>query len=349
MRTLIALFLLFPLLSQGQDCSLLGRVDAPSGLRIRSLPSTKGKMVGSVPYDSIVSYCADGFGALTVEGITDQWRKVRYKGMEGYAFGGFLSPQRATDPVREAPPMPTEPTPREVIATDVETPKAAPVAQWQLALEAVNYCGNIEPLKPGINWYGIFPRQRSLHLKKVELLIIKSKYNLHQMMEFDITTNRRENAIVLIGCSKPLDTTKAVAFVEERLSEVKGRLMPGQELEIYPTAPTDKVGVVRLTALGSLEAHEGGQELKSYKLRAEYLLKGAVVTQDLATLLPPLKREEPPRILWFGDLNGDQFPEVVLGDRAGEQARITLLVSNLNAKGGVYEAAALWAIDPCNE
>ena len=236
-----------------------------------------------------------------------------------------------------------------MIATDVEAPTPAPTAQWQLALESVNYCGNIAPLKPGINWYGIYPRKKLMPLKKIELLIIKSKYNLQQPMEFDITTNKREGALILIGCSKPLDTTKPVEFVEERLSEVKGRLMPGQELEIYPNSPTDKTGLVMLTALGSMEAHEGGQSLKNYKLRADYLLRGVQINQDLAALLPPLNREEPPRILWFGDLNGDRYPELVLGDRAGDKARITLLVSNLHANGGVYETAALWALDPCTE
>jgi hypothetical protein len=317
---------------------------------MRAKPTTQSAVVGVVPVNQYVNVCPGTFGSLVVEGIQGDWKKVTYNGLTGYAFSGFL----ATLPVFD--PSLTDDTPVEQLAEDQQPVKTKPKvtypfnnAKWQVALESVNYCGDIASMLPGINWYGVSELRRKFVLVPIELLIIKSKYNLSSKLEFDISAQRKGNYRVLLGCSVPLDTTQPIHLVDEKLSEFNGRLMPGQQTELYAKHPTQLQETVLLTALGSLDASEGGQTLKSYKLNTAYTLNNKVITQDIATLLPAIARSEPPKLMWFGDLTGDGFPEMVWADRSEDQAWITLVVSNPNLPEGVYQRGYTFTIDPCDE
>lgn len=82
----------FDLQAQPENCSrdFICRVTAPSGMRMRSEPNLTSKVVTYVPKDSIVKACTEVFGKMTYEDINGNWRKVEYKGKEGYMFDGFL-------------------------------------------------------------------------------------------------------------------------------------------------------------------------------------------------------------------------------------------------------------------
>ena len=66
-------------------------VIAFSGLKMRSAPSTKAKVIDIIPFGESVSLIENTDSLLTVEWLNGQWSKVNYQGMEGYVFDGFLT------------------------------------------------------------------------------------------------------------------------------------------------------------------------------------------------------------------------------------------------------------------
>ena len=71
-------------------------VMALSGLKMRDLPSLKGKKILTIPYNGEVEVIATGFGALKVKELEDfyiegEWVQVSYNGKEGYVFDGYLT------------------------------------------------------------------------------------------------------------------------------------------------------------------------------------------------------------------------------------------------------------------
>ena len=71
-------------------------VMALSGLKMRDLPSLKGKKILTIPYNGEVEVIATGFGALKVKELEDfyiegEWVQVSYNGKEGYVFNGYLT------------------------------------------------------------------------------------------------------------------------------------------------------------------------------------------------------------------------------------------------------------------
>ena len=68
------------------------RTTAPSGLRLRSFPSTEAPVLATIPNgESLLSGYA-GFGVeMTVEGRNGMWKYVDWKGTRGFVFEGFLA------------------------------------------------------------------------------------------------------------------------------------------------------------------------------------------------------------------------------------------------------------------
>lgn len=73
-------------------------VMALSGLKMRDLPSLKGKKILTIPYNGEVELIDTGenYGELTIQELKDfyikgEWVKVRYDGKEGFVFNGYLT------------------------------------------------------------------------------------------------------------------------------------------------------------------------------------------------------------------------------------------------------------------
>ncbi|MBP7738121.1 MAG: ankyrin repeat domain-containing protein [Spirochaetes bacterium] len=68
-----------------------GFVKAKSGLWLRAQPSRKSDNFILVPHNERVDYIMMMPGSReTIDGINNYWYKVRYKGSDGYVFGGYL-------------------------------------------------------------------------------------------------------------------------------------------------------------------------------------------------------------------------------------------------------------------
>ena len=85
-------------LSQPIDDGSNYHVMALSGLKMRDLPSLKGKKILTIPYNGEVELIDTGesYGELTIQELKDfyikgEWVKVRYDGKEGFVFNGYLT------------------------------------------------------------------------------------------------------------------------------------------------------------------------------------------------------------------------------------------------------------------
>lgn len=63
---------------------------APSGLIIRSEPTTTGEKLGSIKLGDPVEVLEQKDPSITIQGKTGKWTRVLHNSVEGWVFGGFL-------------------------------------------------------------------------------------------------------------------------------------------------------------------------------------------------------------------------------------------------------------------
>lgn len=63
---------------------------APSGLIIRNKPDTSGDRVGIIPLGTAVQVLEQKEPAVTIQGKSGRWTRVKLDKVEGWVFGGFL-------------------------------------------------------------------------------------------------------------------------------------------------------------------------------------------------------------------------------------------------------------------
>ncbi|MDB4678269.1 SH3 domain-containing protein [bacterium] len=61
---------------------------AVNGLNMRSQPESKSRVVTKVPYGKQVEIIEKTDNELELGWVKDHWYKVRFRGREGYIFGG---------------------------------------------------------------------------------------------------------------------------------------------------------------------------------------------------------------------------------------------------------------------
>jgi uncharacterized protein YgiM (DUF1202 family) len=64
---------------------------AVNGLNVRSQPESKSRVVTKVPYGKQVEIIEKTDNELQLGWVKDNWYKIRFRGREGYIFGGYLS------------------------------------------------------------------------------------------------------------------------------------------------------------------------------------------------------------------------------------------------------------------
>lgn len=368
-----ALFLSLNVEAQSDCISKMScKIIAPSGMRMRSEPDLKSKVVTYVPKDSLLSACTGKFGAMTYENINGFWRKVKYEGKIGYMFDGFLEIIEMETPKVETPPSPpvikakVDSTladtsfkeaqialnPEKVI--EVETPivvEKTRTVNYGLLTETYNYCGDVQNIDPGLIWYGIYPKDdddvNQYHrIKEVEVNVILSKQKIgKQGLEFDIQTTDSERSIFLIGLNQPLATVKnsEIRDNSEILRFNSRKVFPGQQWTLIDNVKSP----ITLSATGSVENAGPCPDLKNYKL----VLKGEKyflpVEQDMTQEIVSKGQCGMPEVYWYGDLNGDEVPEIVFVSVYEDQNQFTLFVSDPKLDNVLVKKEAEWVLSKC--
>ncbi|NVK26445.1 MAG: hypothetical protein HWE14_00305 [Flavobacteriia bacterium] len=455
MKKLLTLFLLSAsVLSFAQvDCEYTRTyiIAAESGMKMRSEPKAGTPVVTYVMHDSVVTACEETFGAATFEEIDGHWRRVNYKGNEGYMFDGFLTridtpttpPLDTTalasvvdsvlndsalaqmpevETVPEAPPfiwerterdeipsggrldqaqirglasalrkydlrmdsligflhkLPTKGSQDSVIAwidagmpggkrvsaptvavttptrpAQEEKPKeqGPPPIEMQMATEAYNYCGDIGTLDPSMNWYAVLPNEQmgNYRIKRVNLEILVSRSRLgNGGMEFDIRNSSGEVSHFMFGINRRLDTTRPYQLAPDRFYIAPSKLYPGQQLQTYAYYNQPSAANVFVSATGKVIEVGACPVIEDYTLKVNTQGPRDEIVQDITPLFPSMGECGLPDMYWFGDLNGDNYPELIYVSPEENKNVFTMLMSNVNLETGLYELASTWTIEKC--
>ncbi|MCC5916063.1 MAG: SH3 domain-containing protein [Cryomorphaceae bacterium] len=90
LRLVFALFIGFFAENAVHAQVLVCKVTAPSGMNLRSKPSTTGRIVGRVIRNDTIVVSAETYGELKLEGIPGNWRKVVEVPGDQYVWDGYL-------------------------------------------------------------------------------------------------------------------------------------------------------------------------------------------------------------------------------------------------------------------
>ena len=66
-------------------------VIAKSGLKLREATDTKSKVLTTIPFNTQVEVIGEQEGEEVTKGKPTTWFQITYEGIEGFAYGGFLS------------------------------------------------------------------------------------------------------------------------------------------------------------------------------------------------------------------------------------------------------------------
>lgn len=352
-KILLAFLCLSFLSLEAQDCTLnFGTATAPSGLIIRKSPG-KG-YVYKIPLGDTLSYCSDTtFGSLTFENIAGYWRKVRYKGREGYSFDGFIEPVGHSldhDSIIAA-------SKKLIAAGDsamgivAEAKAKSPHGfyedfNFQLLLETYNYCGPVNEIDLSLYWYGVFMDNEmnpngKLALRPLNLNVSLSKRKVGSGMEFDVLTDDAERSLFVFGVSNSYPYQNVtLSDVLPTIGTRGKRLFPGQEWLLDPSTN------LRLSATGAITKAGPCPETKEYSLKAVRGIGPEAIEQDLKSILGDYGSCSIPEIYWYGDISGDGLPEIIFVSVRDEQNVFSLLESN-SESSQLFSLKAVFTVENC--
>lgn len=344
--------------SAQEDCDpdLVYAVIAPSGLKIRTAPSTKGKHVVTVPYDSLVLACPQTFGAFQTKDTKGYWRYVSYNTFAGYMYDGFLLPrnnsrmlikkkktQQAAGNIESVDTTTSDP--------DIVEIAPAPPVDFTLVTETYNYCGDVDEIDQGILWFGIYPPSAGsseYSMERVSVEVILSKHRMSSNMEFDIRTDREEKSIFLLGSAKPLSRGTVLYLTQAMQEALPLSLYPGQSSTLFARSATESPKNIGMLALGSVSSGGECPELTDFKILASTKLGQEKVVQDIAPLVRIDSACGVPELLWFGDINGDEYADALWASRNESEAQFSLLISQLGEES-IWVLSDTWIIKSCEE
>lgn len=318
--------------AQALDCSYGQRalVDASSGLTIRQRPSLKGEVITYALHRDTVALCQRKMGNLQVENVSGHWRPVRYQNQYGYIFDGFLELQNSPDAPADSlvsssreQSTPSASLPGQEAKSDSAsetkaqtTPEPSTQKYWQgasqinLALEMHNYCGSVQDINPGLEWYGFYPsgeKSEVYKIQPVELRLLVSKRQLYEPLEYDISTEKDERSQFLLGLDRRLKLAEMKIPDHEQEFRYRGRgLLPGQIWKMGGSRNT------QLEAVGTVRRAGDCPEIENYQLSISWRDHGKRKQQDLSPLLPQSDSCKLADLYWYGDLSGDDQADFIL-------------------------------------
>lgn len=225
---------------------------------------------------------------------------------------------------------------------------ARPQIQFKLVTETYNYCGDIMSLDPGKIWYGIYRKGQHFLRQRINLLIIRSKYSLGSGLEFDLKAEEDIQPVFLLSSTTLLEEDWYVTQSSDFFVQNPSALYPGQQVELYGKDPIGDMHNVNLFVTGNVTGIGACPEIKDYKIKVTAEMHNDLITQDLTPLFKTLGKCGIPEIYWFGDLNGDLYPEIIFLSKADNGFYYTFFVSDTQNKKAPYRVADQWINSKCN-
>ncbi|MEO7176363.1 MAG: hypothetical protein ABIV51_10685 [Saprospiraceae bacterium] len=207
-------FIFYPFNINPQPCEgyeVKVRVSAKSGLVIRDLPSSKGRVVYKVPYWGKLDACSLRERPDTIDNIPGAWISVKLGKYQGYMFDGYLCEIDSS--------------------VDAKT-------DFRLEFEEINCsCINYDPT---LNWYGVYRTNGGDSLLKVEIEIYKMELMENSSIDLLRTNIKDRESLFLIGSKIPL-TERKIGYGTDRHDFV----YPGQSFRMRGGIVLNALGNVK--------------------------------------------------------------------------------------------------------
>jgi len=329
------LLLLYQGLAFAQDSTcregeMKARVLSKTGLKLRSGPSQKADVKLSVAYWSLVDLCESDFVHDTIDGTIGSWWRVRYKGTDGYMFGGYLLE----------------------VDTAHSRYKDVRIMQERSSCSQVNY-------DPALNWYGVYRMDGFDTIMRVEIDVTRGNIAIIEKTGEDglsVRTNHSDSlwSLFLIGSKTPLVESSV------RNGRHEGKWMfPGQSQDVFvlggrrnpmyskPIPRDQRPPRISLIALGAVTDVDYCPQMEDYRL----ILKSDQVNpirQNITELIKFKGECNMPRLYWFGDLDGDKKPDMVFVGGVTSMAEYTLLLSSLANENEYVHVVDSWTSCNCH-
>lgn len=198
---------------------------------------------------------------------------------------------------------------------------------------------------PKLNWYGVYMRDSFAdEIRKIDVRLDMSYHELFGDSVPMLKTNQPTTAKFIIGTSYTFKPGLAgpLGAYDPGTLYISGELPPGAMLPIYPgTEINDTLpySTYFLAATGCAQFEDSDYvRVRDYRLYAyESSADGYAPKQDLTGWVQAEEGMNPSiNMVWFGDLDGDRKPDVILQDTPQESAvRISLFLSS-KARTGEY-------------
>ncbi len=274
-----------------------------SSINLRSGPLlTNGNIIARLKEGTVLEVVElhDQGAMVELNGRWSPWYKLRTEsGQIGYALGDFLSPTL--------------------------------IIQYEDAW----IDGNI----PALNWYGIY--QKDAHSDEIRRVRVRKEAIYSEAQQdtlYVLRTDQLDTAKFLIGTLEtmqegyagPLGSMEAVGWF------AAGEMSPGIQVPVVTGRENDAVGPASsyfLVATGCADWVDNAMSVRDYKLRMVEVQAEEQQIQDLSSWLI-CEHQHPPtvQLLWYGDLDCDWVPDLLIHDCPFEMGCRTSLFLSSKAK-----------------
>lgn len=224
-----------------------------------------------------------------------------------------------------------------------------PLEDIELLTLVSNFCGDISTIDPGKLWYAVYRKGEFFYRKRVDIEIVRSKYSLGKGLEFDIRSAPPLEVAFFYTASKPQDTTWRTYLPIDYFLQTPNKLFPGQQIEIRAANKNAGFYNVNLFATGSVLEVGKCPKFENYALKVTGEMNDNLITQDLTPDFAYMGDCGQPEIYWFGDINGDIYPDIVFVSVGKQGTYFVLMLSDTRNNGKLYRKADEWFNKNCRE
>ncbi len=280
-------------------------------LNLREFPDKNAKKVASLTQGAIVQFVeAWNNGEYLQADTTDPespyapWLKVRFEGKTGWVFGAYVT--------------------------------AA------IGLYYENDFTFDNQALPSVYWYGVYARDSFAdEIRKVNVRQVEEQNEMFDTKVSVLKTNQPDPSKFLIASVMPLQIGYCGSLGVFDLNDFFGShsLGPGGQFSLYPGNDLNDTLVkpsYGLAATGCATLDAGYVQVQDYKLTLLDYSTEPAMRQDLTSWVKPENSDISPSIdvLWFGDLDRDNKPDMILQDCPYEVGcRASLFLSSKAHKG----------------
>jgi Bacterial SH3 domain len=274
-------------------------------LNLRERPDANSKALDLLPQGTLLKFIEANNGgeyAYVNDTTYGQWLKVRTPTNKvGYVFGNYVS------------------------------------GAYELL-----YDGQWLDELPQLQWYGIYQRDSFAdETRRVRLSLEKTENEVYGSYK-TVKTNQKDKAKFIVGSVKPLATgfCGSLGMYDPGTQYVRNDLSPGALLSVYPGIEMGDTSYVKswfLAATGCGELTDTAIVVNNYRLFGMDDYPQSTMRQELTEWFKMAPGNIPSvSIMWYGDLDGDRKPDLIIEDCPELGCRNSLFLTSKARPGELF-------------